>query len=93
MNAVEKNITVLHYRVEKKINGWKDKYYKSFTWTARTYDKKSEVYRWIDWINNFYTMLCNVEVEYIPIYYGNGSAVYASSGQHLHYIKRTYKEA
>ena len=93
MNMVEKNITALHYRVEGKIIGWKDKYYKSFTWISRTCEKKSEVWRWIDWINSFHTMLSNVKIEYIPIHYTDGNAVYNLDGKPLHYIKRIYKEA
>ena len=91
MNAVERNIKALHERTFGKIIGWNDNFYKDFQWTARTYEKKLEVNRWIDWINSFFTMLSNMRVEYIPIFNTSGTAICDSDGNQLYYIKRIYE--
>ena len=49
-NAVEQNIQTLHdslfYLLDKD-----EKYYKNFLWEINTQDRRSEVWRWIDWMN------------------------------------------
>ena len=91
MNAVEQNITAMHNITNGRIEGWQDKYYKKFKWTSETYNIKSEVYRWIDWINSFYKMLTSVKAEYLPLRYSDGKAIYSSEQKPIYYKLRRYE--
>lgn len=52
MNAVESNIQAFENTVD-----WINPYYKVFEWAHNTYDKKSEVDRWIMYLNFAYGVL------------------------------------
>ena len=64
-NAVESNIQTIH-RVLKSLLESDESYYKKFTWKPITIDKKSEIWRWIDWLYNakniyiYYDILCDI---------------------------------
>lgn len=92
LNAVERNIEAFHYATFGKITNWTDPYYKAFEWTDKTADIKSEVYRWYDWINSFYTMLLNTSVKEIPLYASENEPLYTESEQQLYCKKIIYEE-
>ena len=91
-NIIENNITAIHNRLEGKIYGWSDKYYKPFVWNENVYDIKQQAERWVGWINDVYKMLSSAEIEYMPLNHGS-KAVFTKDGKRLHYIRKIYKES
>lgn len=69
-NNVERNIQTIH-SVISGLLGHDEKFYKKFTWTPTTPNRKAEVWRWIDWlynvknINVFYGALCDIDNKII----------------------------
>lgn len=57
MNMVEQNITAIHEAILKKDPEWEDTYYKAFKWIPIVWDRRVEVWRWIDWQNEIYNFL------------------------------------
>ncbi len=92
MNAVEKNIQAFHHATFGKIENWSDPYYKMFEWSDKSANIQSEVYRWYDWINSFYTMLLNSTVKELPIYTVNDEPLYTADGKQLYCKKIIYEE-
>lgn len=51
-NSVESNITAIH-----NIVNWIDEHYEAFEWVKKTIGKRSEVQRWLDWLNGIKAIL------------------------------------
>jgi hypothetical protein len=67
---VEQNIQTIHDTL-LFIFGADEKFYKKFTWKTTTPNRKAEIWRWIDWINEakklvyMYEVLCDVDEEQV----------------------------
>ena len=82
MNAVESNIQAIEDSVD-----WINPYYKLFEWAHNTNEKKTEVDRWIMYLNFVYNVLSgnikssqfliDINDNYIVDKYGNYILVYA----------------
>lgn len=75
-NNVEKNIQTFH-KTLKNLLGKDEKFYKDFVWTAKTINRKSEVWRWIDWMNN----VKNIKVFYENLYDAENNVIIDKYGE------------
>lgn len=90
-NAVEQNIQAIEHIAESKISGYKNEFYKEFEWSSAVRDIKTEVRRWVDWINTAYSVLNQTQTVFTPLYYSDGNALGVQDGGQLYYIERKYE--
>ena len=91
INAVERNIQSIHKVIAGTIIGWTDKHYKKFLWKPVTKNKKAEVFRWIDWLNDVYKALSNTTLTWEPLTDINGETVTDSNGEIIYTAERRLK--
>lgn len=60
-NAVESNIQTIHTTLID-VFGADEKFYKEFTWSPTTSNRKAEVWRWIDWLYEAKKRACMYEI-------------------------------
>lgn len=75
---VEQNIQTIHTALFD-IFGTDEKFYKEFTWTATTGNRKTEVWRWIDWLNEAKKLACMYEL----LFDINGDQVFDVNGERI----------
>ncbi len=92
MNAVESNIQAIHKVIDGHIKGWSDTFYKEFTWTTYTDNKKAHIDRWINWSNSVYSVLKNSLINIQTLYDINKEVITDSLGEEIKTIEgRVYK--
>lgn len=79
MNAVESNIQAIH-----KIIDWYDEYFKEFEWEAYTENKKKEVERWINWLNDVYLTLSGEQPKLLPLADIDGDLIKDVNGNQIY---------
>ena len=91
MKAVENNIDDIHHQLVN-MSGWKEKYYQDFIWKHNTANKKKEVDRWIDWLNDVYFMLKNTTIKEDALTDKNGESITDISGEQIYTKERIFAD-
>ena len=89
MNAVETNIQAIHTQL-KRMNGWTENYYSEFVWQKNTTNKKKEVDRWIDWLNDVFFMLKDTIVLQVLLTDENNEVITDQSGEEIYTLERIF---
>lgn len=77
-DIVEQNIQLIHESIIE-IFGETEKYYKEFIWSYTTPNRKAEVWRWIDWMNEVKELVG----VYEPLYDSNNEQVFDVNNERI----------